>query len=138
VKPSSSGEEPKKPAASGKQQPPRPPARQNKAGKRNMKIEVKLSEAEERIVRKIFGRMAAAAARSFWLGFQVDAPLTPSKKATLECALALHTYHVAVAELRRRIKSSLGEEADALGAAEEQLFQSLTNTWLSNFSGPQK
>lgn len=127
-----------KPSPKGKPHPPRPPARQKKAGKRTKKIEVKLSEAEERVVRKTFGRMAAAAARSFWLGFRVAAPLTPSKKATFECAQALHTYHVAVTELRRRIKPYLGDEADALMAAEEQLFQALTNTWFSNFSKPQK
>ena len=118
--------------------PQRPKARNKKACRRDKKIEVKLTDAEERMIRKKFGRMAAAAARAFWLGFKVANPLTPGKQATLDRALALHTYHLAVVDLRRRIKPHFGEEADIIMAAEEQLFQALTKTWLSNFSPPRK
>lgn len=118
--------------------PQRPKARNKSAQRRDKKIEVKLTEAEERVVRKKFGRMAAAAARAFWLGFKVANPLTPSKKATRDCAYALYTYHLAVVDLRQRIKQHFGEETDIMMAAEEQLFQTLTKIWLTNFSRLQK
>ena len=125
-----------KPDPDGKP-PQRPKARNKGSQKRNKKLEVKLSEEEERAIRKKFGRMAAAAARAFLLGFRVANPLTPGKQAKLDCALALLAYHSAVADLLRRIKQCLGGEADIIMAAEEQLFQALTATWLLSFSHPQ-
>ena len=119
--------------------PPRRPAVRNRKGqRRTKKLEVKLTEPELRMIRKKFGRLAAAAARNFLLGFRVANPSTPDKAVAIESARALHSYHISVDKLRQRIKQHLGTEADALTAAlmaaEEQLFQSLLNTWFSNFS----
>jgi hypothetical protein len=110
------------------------PLRNKKGKKRERKVEVKLSTQEHRVIRKKFGRQAAAIARAHWLGFRVANPTTPDKKHLLAVARALHAHRVEVIKLRRLVADAYGENAAKILKDEETKFNHLTHLWLSIYS----
>lgn len=123
-----------KPKSSKLKQPRRPVVR-NRPGKcRDKKIEVKVTEEELKEIRKTFGRMAAAAARDFWLGFEPKDYGNPRKKAALAIARAMHAHRIEMEKLRQLVKSSCGHAADEILKAEEQKFNEIAKLCFSNSS----
>jgi hypothetical protein len=119
---------------SPRKQPKRPVIRNRNGQRRTKKIEIKLTPEELQKIRKIYGRLAAAVARDYWLGFEPKDVKTPSKKAMLAVARAMHGYRLEMEKLRQLVKSSCGQAADEILNAEEQKFNELARTCFSNFS----
>jgi len=95
---------------------------------KNSKLEVRLTKAEIELIRRKFGRAAAAVARDFLVGYRVTNPNPPSKKATA-AFLRIFVLHRQQAIKMRQLLSKPGnpQAADIL-RTEEFLYNQLTKT----------
>jgi hypothetical protein len=105
-------------------------------GPRKKKLEIKLHDEEEKVIRETFGRFAASVARNYLLGRRVSMP-SLSRNQVFLILRAIAVHRLSVLKLRSLADPDHAASAQLL-RKEEELFNTTINICWSIFSNAKK